>query len=276
MTTNMETATPMQRTAGIILDSMNATCIFNYGSRQKFSTTSSLFSQATSTDNANEHYDFLVITNDKSKHEQGKLMKIKERDSYTPITCTLIVHTLKELKQGIRANNRFFHTVLNHAEKLYAKPGLLCTADLVPFDEHADNQLTLKNSQAYYEQLEVYSQMLSINQNLQTCIPLFHTQLEHSCLLLIYVMMGYRPENYDLKSLLNLCSRIDTRLEVVIPRITAADRYHYKLLLKGAWNGQYGKDREPIIAHLYKACDDFTGLVEEICANKLQQMQDRQ
>lgn len=247
---------------------MNTAYIFCYGHRSNNSHTDTLFWRAENTASKSLHYDFLVITPHKMDTPAINCMEITHPDGLS-LSLTLIVHTLEEVTQGIKENNRFYHTVVNRAEKVYANTESLPAELQTPFNQKADEALTLSHSYTFYENLEVYSQMIYTIEKPHLSVPLICEMLKQACLLLIYVRMGYEPENYTLADLLNLCNSIDRRCENIIPRITEADRYHYQLLIQGYWKGKYGIDREPITVYLHKTCDDFTALATEICEAQL-------
>lgn len=249
---------------------MKAGAIICYGQSYKTTNHYSFFNNPEkSKPVTHDHYDYLVISQNKTAVQPGELLESGKPESATPYSCSLIVHTPDEVIQGLKENNRFFHALMNKTLWRYCKPHFLNETHSYIFKPKNDRLLTLKNSHAYEEQLETYAQIAYASQSPHICVPLFSAQLEHACLLLIYVVMGYEPQNYTLRGLLNLCNTIDSRFEKIIPTITEDDCYHYHLLEKGIWKGKYGRDREPVVAYLHKACDDFTSLVKEITKAKL-------
>ncbi|WP_442588443.1 hypothetical protein ACSBL2_20595 [Pedobacter sp. AW31-3R] len=259
----------MELAATIIKEKMNAESVFCFGEATNHKTSCSFFSSQQRRYFSSMHYDFLVVTSAKTELKPGKRIKIKELMVQEEVACTLVVHTLEEVEQGLKDNNRFFHTVINTVEHVPGHDKLLAGLFTIPFDKEADQEDVLQRSQAFYADIEAYEQLRYSSQKPHICVPLISRQLEKVCLWLIYVMMGYEPQGYTLKGLVNLCTGIDRRFEKVIPRITEADCYHYKVLMQGVWKGKYGRDREPIMEYLHKAVDDFSSLAEEICGARL-------
>lgn len=264
-------STTMRLAANHIKELLAAEAIFCFGSSKNKTASASLFSNLPKRHSSAVHYDFLVITASHQSVKPGKRIKFKLPEVSRPITCTLIVHTIEEVTQAIKENNRFFHRLVHPMYRVHdaKEQGRTWSTHDVNFDRQADERLTLEYSKTCKEQLTLNARILYDSQKPHICVPIISRQLEHACLFLIYVMMGYEPKNYTLKDLLNLCQRIDPRFEQIIPKITEADRYHYQLLIQGFWKGKYGQDREPIIEYLLKIVDDFTALVEGICLVKL-------
>ncbi len=244
---------------------INTAYIFCMASSSKTLQTVSVFTSSEQADSKSLHYDLLIITSDECscKPDFGNLKDIlKDSLPGTELSINTFIHSLASVKEALAANNRFFHTVIEKAAVLYSKTPETLKDSKSVFDPEADQLYLQRCHTDYRNNLEQYAQFVFNSKNPNTYMAMVSKGIKEACKMLIEVIMGYQPNDCRLGHLLDICYSIDPRLREIVPVRTAQDRYHYQLILNGAWKRN---QVEPIQAYVQKCLDDFIDLSQEIC-----------
>lgn len=263
---------PLALAINYINQFMDTECIFCYGTRVAKGQTASLFTNPMQTVNKSIHFDLLAITSNTCNLPDfiGKIDNIDNID----ITVTLIAHTHYAVQQALKENNRFFHSVIKNGALVDSGTGKLPINLTAVFNQEEDDHATLGYWKNCLSSAVGFSDLaFNSSGDNHIAIPLLKKSMQQACLGLIYVFFGYQPEGYELDELLELCNSVDLRSGELVPLVTEKERFNYRILIDGFWNGEYGEGMEPDIAWIHGCCDQFIAYAKELCCYKLQLME---
>lgn len=191
---------------------------------------------------------------------------------------TIICHGKEVILEAVKANSRFFISVLSFGKQIYSKDGMLNVDSIpsfVPINgaskalKHYDHRMPLA------EGFLMGAAECMVNECYGICTFMLHQAVEQICSGLIRVHIAYRSEFHNLHRLLRLCSCFSDRPYNLFLG-TREDEKLFDVLVKSYSSARYKDDffvsKED--AHtLYKRVVVFMELSRSMCKEKIEQME---
>ncbi len=191
-------------------------------------------------------YDLLVITNANEKRADHEIIQMAEQQA-EPFACrvTMIVHKLTSANEAIEKNSRFFTTLFHKGILLYngnnqslAVPTAELTAATVKSRIEKSWNKEFITAQRFYD---TAGHCLS-NGWYELCVFMLHQSVQHGCMALLKVFMGYRSETHNLTRLLALTENFSPAPAAIFPRITKEETELFNLLRHAYSDARYNED----------------------------------
>ncbi|TDQ09444.1 hypothetical protein [Pedobacter metabolipauper] len=221
------------------------------------------------------HLQLLVISSATVKetlNAQNEINSLK----YLDITVTILAHSKTEVMAALKKSNRFFHSVIHHADLLHSKISFQHLKNIIPADPQESGLHLIRTWNRRYASGYCFylgaQNILSEKNAGEVVLYLVVQSLKQTCLGLIAVFLGYQPKSFDLHTLLTLCDCIDERLEGIIPRRTDEDKFFYAILLqnnKSFYRDEVKKIDPPVIYLFQNRCLHYLKTAELLCEERL-------
>jgi hypothetical protein len=224
--------------------------------------------------NAVFHFDILVFAN--TKVTGSHLMnEIKELSSKT-ITATVLVHNVQHLATKQKSQQHFFDQVLRKGQRL------ALDKTNVPYIENHNPERDLESDTRYWHKCVAATlfNLQCAKDNPQADVELCKVALLNlSCIQialgLIRLFMGYRPNEFGLKYILQLCGHFTDLPEQVFAQSTENDKRLYKMLCAPAglllhWTVISASETD--VAILQERTQTFLDRAEELATTELNRL----
>lgn len=179
-------------------------------------------------ENTNNHFDILVLTD--TPVTGSHLMKIRMQNDKN-VTATVLVHNVKQLATKQRSQQYFFDRVLRNGQRISLDKGN------IPFILNHTPERDLETDTRFWNkcvavaQFNIQAAKDSPQLEVTLCkIALLNRACVQIALGLIRVFLGYTPNEFGLKYLLQLCGNFTDLPQQVFASNTDNDIRLYKML----------------------------------------------
>lgn len=224
---------------------------------------------------ARAHFDILIFSN--TKIVGTHLMnEIKERTNDT-ITTTILIHNVMHLATKQKSQQHFFDQVLRYGQRI-----ALDTAN-VPYILNHNPERDIETDRAFWHkcvavaQFNIQAAKDSPQLEVTLCkIALLNRACVQIALGLIRVFLGYTPNEFGLKYLLQLCGNFTDLPEQVFAQDTENDIRLYKMLCAPAgmllyWTKLNADESDFEV--LLQYCEIFLEKASELAQTELNRLQ---
>lgn len=224
--------TGLQMISNIIKESISTSGIYCFVEKRQSQTVQNPFQATASVQQKRTHFYLLVFTNEyviNAIADISHTIKIKLGGRYT---VTLLLHKATSVRNFTPHQLYFYHQVLTKGYKVYEN---VTVPPNIPFDEtpkrniksihsHWKNRNTV--AETFLENLAHtdYTNYGFVQESMT------HIAVEQTCLGLIDVFLGYRPDHFSLPYLFELCEIVTPLTSDIFPRTSPEDKRLFKLL----------------------------------------------
>ena len=205
-------------------------------------------------------FDLLILSPTDEKRAEHDISQIAEQKCQSPLAISCITHKIHAVNHALTSGSPFFCS-------LYHKGILLYDAGVTSLSDPGNPEKgALKKyiAEAYWSRwyglaqqfLKGAAESLSYGRPALTVFML-HQAVEHTCIALIRVFTGYRPNTHNLTRLLAFIENFSELLLSVFPCVTKKEKELFDILVRGYSDTRY-KDVYDISA------DAITILVERV------------
>ena len=279
----METIKLPQPETQIVLDHIEkvfSPCtIFVFGYRNNTNSASSLLSTQSNIVTGSHHFDLLMFSNKAFQNGGSNIANIIAENSNKTITASVLLHKVLDLSIKQASLQWFFDTVLRYGQRLCldtAAPPYLVNSMPVR-DVAADTAYWLKC--VAVAQFHLQAAADSEHLDITLCkIALLNTAATQIALGLLRVFLGYTPNEFGLKYLLQLCGNFtDLPSQLFHQQAPEAIR-RYKMLcaptsMLNHWTRLNAAQQD--FLWLLDSCRTFLGLATELVAPELQRLENK-
>jgi HEPN domain-containing protein len=222
-----------------------------------------------------EDYHLLLVTESNTRFEHN--VQEFANCHYGGGKITILTHGSDSIAEAVKANNRFFITVLNHAEMIYCKEGSFPLHHMY----YTPAQTAIKVQKHFTRRLELLSGFLISaigclnNLNYKLCVFMAHQVIEQCCIALIWVHLGYRSNIHNLERLLNLCNCFSS----APARLILSDNVTWNGLLQiimhsyteARYNDNFNVDKQTA-ERVIDCVSAFAALTNKMCGKKISEL----
>jgi len=223
------------------------------------------------------HLYLLVLVKSTRANASADLSAIINTKTDSRFKATLLVHKTASLKRAVGDQQYFFSKVILDGELLYRADGYKCplkNENLPQRNPSFAEQFMVERGAIANSFLEAHAERASCTLSTVDQVML-NLVVEHTCLGLIRVFLGYTPNYFSLNYLLNLCSFFTSLPEQFFPRISDEDerlfemvnahpssmRFHYE------WEVNYTD-----MDFLSSRCSEFVRIAQELTDMELERL----
>lgn len=225
-----------------ICESIDAERIYCFGKRKYQASRSNPFYNIPAEHVEKDHYDLVVITSEKATEKASDVQCKINDNSGNLYTALLLVHTKQSFQISLKFNNRFFHNLLLYGVPVYHKKGLTTDPALPEYDpSNTSFHCQMHWHQRYYRGKAFIEAAGSVwDEGEETVVlSLLSQGIEQICLGMIFIFLGYRPNQHSLTHLFDLCANFTTLIDSIFPRNTPEDLRIFKMLSKSTNHGRF-------------------------------------
>lgn len=217
--------------------------------------------------------DLVIVTQEREKEKRDELSNNVTKLNTAALKFTVLVHGSEAVNDELRKGNYFFSSLYNKGVILYdsqitplSSPRLIAqsVSDLEPYWK---NRYYLANNF-----LKGAAHALSQGWNGQAVFML-HQAVEHTCITLIRVYMGYKATTHKLSKLLSMVENFSLYCVTVFPRITKDEIRLFNILEKAYSDSRYDEKFtvSTETANALKAeVEDFLEIAQALFLRKVQ------
>lgn len=225
----------LQETISRVADAIKPEAIICYGYRQTSREVWSAFKQGFTPDTC-FHFDILVVTRQDEKYKDHEVLDKISQLNTESIQFIPVIHSNKAVNEALQQGSRFFSTVCLKGILLYGdKPevGYIGKTSCEYDESHWVHHFGL--SQQFLTGAEYY---LS---NTQPSLSVFmlHQAVEHACIAILHVCLGYRSTTHNLNRLLSLTENISPQLSDLFSQRTETEKELFKTLVHAYGDVRY-------------------------------------
>jgi hypothetical protein len=215
----------------LLVERLGSCTIFAFGYRNNTSVASNLLSTQVNSGTTRHHFDLLVFSSKAFPNEASNISNTLAEQTNKTITVTVLLHKVTDLATKQASQQWFFDAVLRCGQRLS-----LDTA-AVPYllrhrpsrDMEADGTYWLKCVAVAQFNLKAAAE--SEHLEVELCkIALLHTACVQIALGLVRVFLGYTPNEFGLKYLLQLCGSFTALPAQLFHQQTPEAIKRYKML----------------------------------------------
>lgn len=264
----------LRQTIASMVESIETEKIICYGSRTYSRQSWSCFSKKTGLV-VTSHYDILVITRGKGKGKRDEISNNINKYNNLEIKFTAVIHNLDNVKDALKEGNFFFTTVCHHGILLHENNDLPLiatsgkkikdiSASQIEFDWHKGHGLGRKfHEGARYSSSHAWNDI---------AVFMLHQAVEHTCIALIRIHMGYRTGTHRLGNLLDLIENFSPFNTALFPRVRKEEIKLFTVLEKAYSDARYKADyvvSEATVITLTAQVKEFLEIAEQLYIEKL-------
>jgi hypothetical protein len=251
--------------------------IFAFGCRNNTNSVSSLLSTQPNIDTGSHHFDLLVFSNKAFPSGGSTIANTIAESSNKTITASVLLHKVTDLATKQASQQSFFDTVLRNGQRLCldttAPPYLL--NNMPTRDTATDTAYWLKCVAVAQFHLQAAADSEHIDITLCK-IALLNTAATQLALGLLRVFLGYTPNEFGLKYLLQLCGNFTNLPSQLFHQQTPEAIRRYKMLcaptsMLNHWTRLNAAEQD--FVWLLDACTAFLQLATELVAPELQRLE---
>jgi len=193
-------------------------------------------------DDFHPSFDFLIISSVEEKRDGHDISQIAEQKCLPPFSLCCISHKINSVNDALIAGQPFFCS-------LYHKGILLYDAGRTALSNPGDSEKGKMNkdmAQSHWTRWYGLAQyFLKGAADSQTygrpdlTVFMLHQAVEHTCIALIRVFTGYRPNTHNLFRLLTIIENFSAMFMCVFPCITKEEKELFKILQKAYSDSRY-------------------------------------
>ena len=279
----METIKLPQPETQIVLDHIEkvfSLCtIFVFGYRNNTNSASSLLSTQSNIVTGSHHFDLLVFSNKAFQNGGSNIANTIAENSNKTITASVLLHKVTDLATKQASQQWFFDNVLHYGQRLCldttAPPYLL--NNMPTRDIDTDTAYWLKCVAVAQFNLQTATDSEHIDITLCK-IALLNTATTQLALGLLRVFLGYTPNEFGLKYLLQLCGHFTVLPSQLFHQQTPEAIRRYKMLcaptsMLNHWTRLNAAEQD--FLWLLDACTAFLQLATELVAPELQRLENK-
>ena len=266
-----------QYVVGHIVKAFTPCTIFAFGYRNNTNSASSLLSSQPNIVTGNHHFDLLVFSNKAFQNGGSTIANTIAESSNKTITASVLLHKVTDLATKQASQQWFFDNVLHYGQRLCldttAPPYLL--NNMPTRDVATDTAYWLKCVAVaqFHLQAAAESEQLDIT----ICkIALLNTAATQLALGLLRVFLGYTPNEFGLKYLLQLCGHFTNLPSQLFHQQAPEAIRRYKMLcaptsMLNHWTRLNAAEQD--FLWLLDACTAFLQLATEIVTPELHRLE---
>lgn len=260
-----------------ILKAVAPCTIFVFGYRNNTSSASSLVSGQRNNSAISHHFDLVIFSNKALPNGASNIANVIAERSEKTITASVLLHKVIDLTTKQPGQQWFFDQVLRNAQRLCldtsAPPYLLNTMPVR--DIEADNAYWLKCIAVAQFNVQAASDCEHLEVTLCK-IALLNTAAVQISLGLIRLFLGYTPNEFGLKYLLQLCGHFTDLPSQLFRQQSPEAIKRYKMLcapssMLNHWTRLNAAEED--FLWLLDSCRTFLGLATELVTPELQRLE---
>ena len=262
-----------------IVKAFSPCTIFAFGCRNNTNSVSSLLSTQQNIVIGSHHFDLLVFSNKAFQNGGSNIANTIAESSNKTITASVLLHKVTDLATKQASQQCFFDTVLRYGHRLCldttAPPYLL--NNMPTRDIETDTAYWLKC--VTVAQFHLQAAADSEHMDITLCkIALLNTAATQLALGLLRVFLGYTPNEFGLKYLLQLCGNFTVFPSQLFHQQTMEAIRRYKMLcaptsMLNHWTRLNAAEQD--FLWLLDACTAFLQLATELVAPELQRLENK-
>lgn len=279
----METIKLPQPETQIVLDhivkAFSPCTIYAFGCRNNTNSVSSLLSTQPNIVTGSHHFDMLVFSNKAFQNGASSIANTIAESSNKIISVSVLLHKVTDLATKQVSQQWFFDTVLRNGQRLCidttAPPYLL--NNMPTRDIATDTAYWLKC--VAVAQFHLQAAVDSDHLDITLCkIALLNTAATQIALGLLRMFLGYTPNEFGLKYLLQLCGHFTVLPSQLFHQQTPEAIRRYKMLcappsMLNHWTRLNAAEQD--FLWLLDACTVFSQLATELIAPELQRLENK-
>jgi len=174
----------------------------------------------------------LVLTTSTRTNASADLSSIISSKTYQRFSATLLVHKTDSLKKAVGDQLCFFSSVVANGELVYKKEGFRC-----PLNSNNAGARNLSFAEIFMNErktigscfLDAHFERLSRNVSTLDQVML-NLAIEHTCLGLTRVFLGYTPNYFSMGFLIDLCGFFTSLPNQFFPRVSEEDKRLFRMI----------------------------------------------
>ena len=260
-----------------IVKAFSPCTIFVFGYRNNTNSVSSLLSTEPNIVNESHHFDLLVLSNKTLPNGGSTIANTIAESSNKTITASVLLHKVTDLATKQASQQWFFDTVFRYGQRLCldtaAPPYLL--NNMPTRDIATDIVYWLKC--VAVAQFNLHAAAESEHLDVTLCkIALLNTVATQIALGLLRVFLGYTPNEFGLRYLLQLCGHFTVLPSQLFHQQTPEAIRRYKMLcaptsMLNHWTRLNAAEED--FVWLLDACTAFLRLATELVAPELERLE---
>ena len=262
-----------------IVKAFSPCTIFAFGCRSNTNSASSLLSSQPNIVTGSHHFDLLVFSNKAFQNGGSNIANTIAESSNKIITASVLLHKVTDLATKQASQQWFFDNVLRNGQRLCldtnASPYLLNS--MPTRDLESDTAYWLKC--VAVAQFHLQAAADSEHMDITLCkIALLNTAATQLALGLLRVFLGYTPNEFGLKYLLQLCGNFTDLPSQLFHQQTPEAIRRYKMLcaptsMLNHWTRLNAAEQD--FLWLLDVCTAFLHLATELVAPELQRLENK-
>ena len=196
-------------------------------------------------DEFHPNFDFLIISPVEEKRDGHDIAQIAEQQCLPPFSICCIAHKINSVNDALIAGQPFFCSLYHKGVLLYDAGRM----DLIDPGDPGKSKLKGETAQAHWSRwyglgqyfLKGAADSLTYGRPDLTLFML-HQAVEHTCIALIRVFTGYRPNTHNLSRLLAIIENFSAMLMAIFPCITKEEKELFKILQKAYSDSRYKEE----------------------------------
>ena len=260
-----------------IVKAFSPCTIYAFGFRNNTNSVSSLLTSQTQNGTTNHHFDLLVFSNKAFQNGASSIANTIAESSNKIITASVLLHKVTDLSTKQASQQWFFDNVLHYGQRLCldttAPPYLL--NNMPTRDIATDTAYWLKCVAVAQFNLQAAADSEHIDITLCK-IALLNTAATQLALGLLRVFLGYTPNEFGLKYLLQLCGHFTVLPSQLFHQQTPEAIRRYKMLcaptsMLNHWTRLNAAEQD--FVWLLDACTAFLKQATELVAPELYRLE---
>jgi len=227
----LDEADPLHYITTLITDTASASALYCLGERTIERKVLHHMLAGNVAGSCNTHYYLLLFVNDYVQDAPGNIADKISTLTNGRYTATVLLHGKKSLGTKNSDQQYFFYNAMERGRLLFkesARPPYLPFATPPARDmERAKKYVEQRNRTVAFF-IETENQ--DVGNATKMKVYLLHLILEHTCLGLIRLHLGYTPNHFSLSFLFELCEYFSPLSEMLFPRETDKDKALFRLL----------------------------------------------
>lgn len=186
-------------------------------------------------------YDLLIIQREADRRRDHEIIDLIECRNTDSLLLTAIVHRLSAVRDALQRNSLFFTTVYRQGVLVYGDaeqlvvvlPVLPIMPDATSLRRQWDRWFGLSRNF-----LSVATDSAARGWH-AVAVFMLHQAVEHACIAIVRVCMGYRPATHNLTRLLRLVENFAAQISDIFPCFTEEERALFNVLQRAYSEARY-------------------------------------
>lgn len=186
-------------------------------------------------------YDVLIVLREGDHRRDHEIIDMIERRNTDDLVFMAVVHRLEGVREALLTNSTFFSTVCRRGVLVYGSmtslqeytPSAIVEPDLVQLAFQWERWFGLSRNF-----LSTATESASRGWYALAAFML-HQAVEHACIAVVRVCMGYRPSTHSLTRLLRLVGNISIQVSSIFPCFTDEERELFSVLQRAYLDARY-------------------------------------